>query len=117
LTGSNAPQPPISTIADADTTSAPSDPQSQSQSQSQSQRHPNSLKQHRKPKNPYEKESKIALQKREEADRRRKDREEKIRDRKAMAKAKRPGTDGKRRLGRESKVLLGRVRRIVGAGG
>lgn len=45
-------------------------------------------------------------------------REEKLarrdRERKMMQRAKRPGADGRPRLGRESKVLLERVRRAVG---
>ncbi|KAL0264980.1 hypothetical protein SLS55_000936 [Diplodia seriata] len=52
---------------------------------------------------------------REEADRQR---QEKLaareRMRKQMAKARTPGKDGKRRLGREAPVLLERVKRIVG---
>lgn len=39
---------------------------------------------------------------------------ERERYRKAMAKAKAPGRDGKRKLGRESGILLDRVKRIVG---
>jgi hypothetical protein len=62
---------------------------------------------------PYAKETAIATQRREEAERRREEREAKYKDRRMMAKAKKPGADGKRRLGRESKVLLSRVRRMV----
>ncbi|KAH8880636.1 hypothetical protein GQ53DRAFT_833098 [Thozetella sp. PMI_491] len=46
-----------------------------------------------------------------ERDRRRADRD---RYRKAMAKAREPGADGKRRLGRESQLLLERVKKMVG---
>ncbi|KAI9799561.1 MAG: hypothetical protein M1825_004487 [Sarcosagium campestre] len=40
---------------------------------------------------------------------------ERERWRKAMAKARAPGKDGRRRLGRESGLLLERVKRVVGA--
>lgn len=40
--------------------------------------------------------------------------EERERFRKAMAKAKTPGRDGQRKLGRESTVLLEKVRKMVG---
>lgn len=49
---------------------------------------------------------------REEERRRRVD--ERERYRKAMAKAKAPGRDGKRKIGRESTVLLDRVRKLMG---
>lgn len=40
-------------------------------------------------------------------------REHRDKERKAMAKAKRPGKDGKQKLGRQSDVLLSRVQRLV----
>ncbi|KAI9663096.1 MAG: hypothetical protein M1821_008144 [Bathelium mastoideum] len=50
----------------------------------------------------------------EEAARQRKEKlEERERFRKAMIKAKTPGKDGKRKLGRESKVLLERVQKMM----
>ncbi|KAK3056495.1 hypothetical protein LTS18_011650 [Coniosporium uncinatum] len=53
---------------------------------------------------------------REEADRQRQEKfEERERFRRAMAKARDPRT-GQRKLGRESKVLLEKVRRVVGEG-
>ncbi len=52
---------------------------------------------------------------REEADRQRQEKtEERERFRRAMAKARRGGPNGQRKLGRESKVLLEKVKRIVG---
>lgn len=72
----------------------------------------------------YKNETEIARKKKEEAEARRKEREEaekerhrkraeRERMRKAMAKA-RGGPDGKRKLGRESTVLLEKVKRLVG---
>lgn len=40
-------------------------------------------------------------------------REQRNKERKAMSKAKRPGKDGKQKLGRQSDVLLSRVQRLV----
>lgn len=69
----------------------------------------------RKPKpSAYAKEIEIAEQRRQAAEARRKEREAKQKDREDMMRAKRPDQFGKRRLGRESKVLLGRVQRMVG---
>ena len=62
----------------------------------------------------FEKELELAEKRKQDAEARRRERELKQRDREAMAKARRPDRDGKRRLGRESKVLLGRVQRMVG---
>ena len=72
---------------------------------------------------PFRKETLMAQQRREERERRRKEIEENNRQRqakieerdrfrKAMAKA-RSGGSGQRKLGRESKALLGRVQRIM----
>ena len=81
---------------------------------------------HKKPKPvPFQHEAREAARKKEEVQKRReaaeqarKERERKAeireRERKAMAKARRPGRDGQRRLGRESAVLLEKVRRMVG---
>jgi len=56
--------------------------------------------------------------KRIERERRDKERNQKIEERerfrKAMAKARTGGKNGQRKLGRESKVLLEKVRRVVG---
>jgi hypothetical protein len=56
----------------------------------------------------------IAEQRRKEAERRRQEREFRQKDREAMMRAKKPAADGKRRLGRESKVLLDRIQHMVG---
>jgi hypothetical protein len=72
----------------------------------------------------YKNEAEVAGKRKEEAEARRKAREEAERERqrkiaerermrKAMAKA-RGGPDGKRKLGRESTVLLEKVKRLVG---
>jgi len=83
----------------------------------------------RKPKSqPFKREHEQALQQKAEAEERRKAREEaekqrqqkieeRERFRKAMAKARTGGPNGQRKLGRESKVLLERVKRMVGDGG
>lgn len=62
----------------------------------------------------FDKEMEIARKHQEEAERRREQREFRQKDRDAMAKAKRPDQNGKKRLGRESTVLLSRVQRMVG---
>lgn len=62
----------------------------------------------------FSKEMEIAEQRKQAAEARRKEREAKQKDREAMLRAKRPDQFGKRRLGRESKVLLNRVQRMVG---
>ena len=82
-------------------------------------------KPHRSKPGPFVKESQLAQQKREEAEARQKviveskrQREEKLADRerirKMTATARKPDRNGQRRLGRESKVLLERVKRLVG---
>lgn len=76
---------------------------------------------------PFEKEAREAQHKKAEAEKRREEieaareererkLEERERSRKAMAKARTGGKNGQRKLGRESQVLLERVRRAVGAG-
>ena len=69
----------------------------------------------RKPKrSAFSKEMEIAEQRRKAAEARQREREAKQKEREAMARAKRPDQYGKRRLGRESTVLLSRVQRLVG---
>lgn len=80
----------------------------------------------RKPKTiPFQREQRRAERAKAEAEARReaieqanKERQQKLEERekfrRAMAKAKTPGRDGKRKLGRESTVLLERVRKMVG---
>lgn len=74
---------------------------------------------------PFRKEALLAQQRREESERRQRDFEESKRQRqakiderdrfrRAMAKARSGGRDGQRKLGRESKVLLEKVQRMVG---
>lgn len=62
----------------------------------------------------FAKEMEIAEKRRQEAEARRKERDLKQKEREAMARARKPDQFGKRRLGRESKVLLSKVQRIVG---
>ena len=76
---------------------------------------------------PFRKESLVAQRRREEGEKRREEIEEGKRQRRAkldererfrtaMAKARAGGKDGReRKLGRESKVLLGRVQRMMGS--
>jgi len=69
----------------------------------------------RKPKrSAFAKELEIAEKRRQAAEKRREEREFRQKDRESMARARRPDQNGKRRLGRESKVLLSRVQRLVG---
>lgn len=74
---------------------------------------------------PFRKEALLAQQRREQNEKRQKEYEEinrqrqakideRERFRKAMAKARLGGRDGQRKLGRESKVLLEKVQRMVG---
>lgn len=82
----------------------------------------------RKPKSiPFQREYEQAQKRKAEAEERRKAREEAERQRqlkiaererfrKAMEKARRGGPNGQRKLGRESKPLLERVKRLVGEG-
>ena len=75
---------------------------------------------------PFEWEARLAEQKREEARARQlvfeasnRERQEKAEERErlrnAMAKARRPDRNGQRKLGRESKVLLEKVKKLVGS--
>ena len=61
----------------------------------------------------YEKEKELAKQRQAEIEAKNRAREEREKERRAMAKARRPAKDGKPRLGRQSKVLLSRVQRLV----
>jgi hypothetical protein len=62
----------------------------------------------------FSKEIEIAEKRKQAAEARQREREAKQKEREAMARAKRPDQFGKRRLGRESNVLLSRVQRMVG---
>jgi hypothetical protein len=84
------------------------------------------MRRERRPRvNPFNRETTQAQKRKEEADERRQIREQadaerkkKLEDRermrKAVAKARKPGSDGRRRLGRESIVLLERVKKLMG---
>ena len=61
----------------------------------------------------FMKEQEMAEKRKVEMEVKRRAREERERDRRAMAKAHKPGRDGKIKLGRQSEVLLSRVRRSV----
>lgn len=61
----------------------------------------------------YRKEMELAKKRQEDMEARRKAREQREKDRRAMSKARRPGKDGKMRLGRQSKVLLSRVQALM----
>ncbi|KAF2435467.1 hypothetical protein EJ08DRAFT_729957 [Tothia fuscella] len=85
-------------------------------------------KHHRQRQDPFAKESQFAQQKREEAEKRQQEREEANRQRKqalegrermrrAVVKARTPGRDGKRKLGRESGMLLEKVKKMVASKG
>lgn len=62
----------------------------------------------------FAKEIALSEQRRKEREAKEKERGLKVQEREAMARARRPDQFGKRRLGRESKVLLSKVQRIVG---
>ncbi|KAJ5676993.1 uncharacterized protein N7477_002626 [Penicillium maclennaniae] len=62
----------------------------------------------------FKKELEIAEKRKQAAEARQREREAKQKDREATLRAKRPDQFGKRRLGRESNVLLSRVQRMVG---
>jgi hypothetical protein len=92
---------------------------------SQSSQYPHRERRQRKPKY-FEKEEAYAAERKAEAnsrreayERREKEKQEKIEERdrfrKAMAKARSGGKNGQRKLGRESKVLLEKVKRVVGS--
>ena len=75
---------------------------------------PNPRRQRKPKKSAFAKELEIAEKRKQEAERRRKEREFRQNDREAMARARRPDQNGKRRLGRESNVLWSRVQHLVG---
>lgn len=62
---------------------------------------------------PFTKEMQFAQKRKEEAEARRRLKEAKEKERQAMMRAQRPDQFGKQRLGRQSKVLLDKVKRIV----
>lgn len=64
----------------------------------------------------YKKEMEAATQRRIEFEAKRQARGARERDRKAMTKAKRPGKDGKVKLGRQGNVLLSRIQRMTKEG-
>ncbi|GKT45583.1 uncharacterized protein ColSpa_05764 [Colletotrichum spaethianum] len=118
-TGSNAELPGTRTTST--TTTTPDDAEDAAAVDRYEPRKP------RRPRKPgyYEKQLAHAEQKRAEAEarraeiqRRREERERKTADReryrRAMAKARKGGEDGQRRLGRESALLLEKVKRMVG---
>ncbi|RMZ78549.1 hypothetical protein DV737_g3827, partial [Chaetothyriales sp. CBS 132003] len=65
----------------------------------------------------YRKELEMAEQRKVEREAKQKAQEARQQERRQMAKAKRPGKDGKTKLGRQSTVLLSRVQRLMGEGG
>ncbi|KAH0843537.1 hypothetical protein FOPE_09076 [Fonsecaea pedrosoi] len=64
----------------------------------------------------YKKEIELAAQNKAKLEAKRKAREAREKEHKAMAKAKRPGKDGKIKLGRQGTALLERVRRLTEEG-
>lgn len=69
----------------------------------------------RKPKGDrYAKEKEVAALRREEMAAKQRARVEREKERHAMLKARRPGRDGRIKLGRQSQILLSRVKRLVG---
>jgi hypothetical protein len=73
-------------------------------------------RQKRRPKpSAFQKEMDIAEKRRKEQEARQKERDLKAKERQAMAKARRPDQFGKRRLGRESTVLLSKIQRTLGS--
>ena len=63
----------------------------------------------------YKKEFAQAEERKEQVVAREKAREQREKERRAMAKARKPGKDGKQKLGRQSDALLSRVQRLVGS--
>lgn len=64
----------------------------------------------------YQKELELGAQRRAQIESQKKATEARHKDRRAMAKAKRPGKDGKMKLGRQSTVLLSRIQRLADQG-
>ncbi|PGH11116.1 hypothetical protein AJ79_05061 [Helicocarpus griseus UAMH5409] len=77
------------------------------------QRDPQNRRKRRPKPSPFTKEMEIAKRRKEEMEKKQRLREAKQRDREAMARARKPDQFGKRRLGRESTVLLDRVKRMA----
>ena len=111
-------QTPTQSAADAD-----ADDQQQQQQQPRQPRQRHQKRQRRpdyfsKQLAAAEEAKKQAEERAAEAARREQERQKRMaereRYRKAMAKAKAPGRDGKRKIGRESKVLLERVQKLMG---
>ncbi|AEO66798.1 99fb88df-19d3-4bef-9321-002f70935c46 [Thermothielavioides terrestris] len=131
-------QPPAarSSFSETNPTTPQKEPQQQDQQQDQDQDHQQpprggqQQQQHRRRQRPdyFRKELAAAERARQQAEaraaeaarreeERQRRRAERERYRRAMAKAKTPGRDGKPKLGRESKLLLERVRKMMGEGG
>ena len=83
--------------------------------QTQTQTHREPKRDRRSKRSAFAKEMEIAQKRQEAAEKKRAEREFRQKDRDAMARARRPDQFGKKRLGRESKVLLGRVQHMLGA--
>lgn len=64
----------------------------------------------------YKKELELAEEHRARIEAKRQAREARMKERKAMAKAKRPGKDGRLKLGRQGTVLLDRIKRMTEEG-
>ncbi|KAH9812651.1 hypothetical protein Tdes44962_MAKER05779 [Teratosphaeria destructans] len=121
---SSAPHPDRQSLIDNQ--SAPSADE-ENQATQDHERAPRRDRRDRKPKvQPFKREHEAALKRKAEAEQRRQAREEAERERqkkveerekfrKAMAKARTGGSNGQRKLGRESTVLLERVKRMVGS--
>ena len=86
--------------------------------------HSTAKRRQRQKTDPFSREAQEAKRKREAAEQRQREREgaqaqrqkkmeERERMRRAMPQARKPGRDGKRKLGRESAVLLERVKKLV----
>ncbi|GAB1740081.1 hypothetical protein NU219Hw_g5000t1 [Hortaea werneckii] len=104
------------------------DPKSGGEEEEPRQRDRSSRKPRRPKHQPFQREHEAALKRKAEAEERRKAREEAERQRqqkieererfrKAMAKARQGGPNWQRKLGRESNVLLERVKKMVGEDG
>ena len=76
-----------------------------------------SLQRTRKPKQSgFKKELEIARERKAQFEAKHNPREARERERRAMAKAKRPGRDVKMKLGRQGNVLLSRIKRLTDEG-
>ncbi|EHY57979.1 hypothetical protein ABEF92_002585 [Exophiala dermatitidis] len=101
---------------------APEVPQEQERRprEGRSQRKPRDSDQQTRQRRPkqsrYKKEMELAAQHKLQLEAKRRAREAREQERKAMAKAKRPGKDGKAKLGKQGTVLLHRIRRMTEEG-